>query len=340
MFARWTEIESLEHVVRSRDLYVERGGTPQDHITYRGKIKLHGTNSCVRVESDDRVFFQSRTSDVTEVVDNAGFATWATQHVGYWRLLAAKVPPGTSCYVYGEWSGKGINKGCAVHDVADKFFAVFALGYTASKVDLEEAEFYLMTDPNQIMAFMGTLPSNVYVLPWTTDPISLDYSDKDDLRAKAKVINQQVLDVEQCDPWIKATFGYEGIGEGIVLYPITDNVWELRHLITKPMFKAKGEKHRVKKAQKPVVVDIEKMNGVEAFAATFVTEARCEQGVTAACDGEILMPKMGLFLAWISKDVLKESEAELEESGLAWKDVAQTVTTTARNWFMEKAKTL
>lgn len=342
MFARWPSIESLAHIKRSQDFRLERVGIPREVVTYRGKVKLHGTNSCIRVEPDGQIFYQSHTNDVTPGNDNAGFAQWASQHVKYWQSIGVTGVKGCTTYIYGEWTGQGINKGCACHQVKDKFFAVFALGtVTAGATD-----FYMMVEPKKIAETLDRegKPSNVYVLPWGTEEITLDYNNDEDLRAKAETINRMVLEVEACDPWIKATFGYDGVGEGIVFYPITALVriggFDTLKATTDTMFKAKGEKHRGQREAKPATVDVAKVASGEAFAAMFVTEPRCEQALAEGCKGELLMTNMGSFLAWMGKDVEKESKAELEASGLTWKDVAKYVQGAARTWFMNKVKGL
>lgn len=60
----------------------------------------------------------------------------------------------------------------------------------------------------------------------------------------------------------------------------------------------------------------------------------------SACDGEYDLKRTGDFLKWIGQDVKKKSVAELEASGLEWKQVAKAVASKARNWYIKKAKTL
>lgn len=356
-FRRWTDIESLHHVVRNYKKYrevvdsgviegKEPGSWTPPTIVYRGKIKLHGTNAGVRVESDGTVYAQSRESDVgiTDVdsgnPDNAGFAAWVRENAKWFRDRAYKT--GTTVF-FGEWCGQGINKGCAIHQIGRKVFAIFAVQYDEGLEDHRS----LMVDPDQIMdQFTGRdLPEDIYILPWYGDEITINYADRANIEAAIEIINAEIEKVEHLDPWVKEVFDADGIGEGIVYYPITDNVhegFEDREVITRPMFKAKGEKHKVQrtKNKQAVQIDPDVLASIEEFVAAFVTEARCEQGVAAACDGSFAPNLTGKFLGWMGKDVEKEAKAELEASGLTWKQVAGPVNNAARAWYLAKAKAI
>lgn len=79
---------------------------------------------------------------------------------------------------------------------------------------------------NEIMTKKGTvqLPPLVYILPWQTQSFDMNFMDKEQLEKQANIINDWILEIEKCDPWVKSTFGIEGIGEGIsFLYRLTVN---------------------------------------------------------------------------------------------------------------------
>ena len=69
----------------------------------------------------------------------------------------------------------------------------------------------------------------------------------------------------------------------------------------------------------------------------FVTVARCEQGVSVVGLG---MKNVGSFLKWMSEDIQKESTAELEVSGLEWKDVQKQLQVSARTWYINECNNL
>ena len=110
----------------------------------------------------------------------------------------------------------------------------------------------------------------------------------------AETINAMVEEVEKIDPWVKETFGIEGVGEGLVLYPEIDRLIE-RADYTQYLFKAKGLKHQSIKSKKAVSIDPELVKTIEEFVNLFVTESRLEQGLAEACNGELDMKKMGNF---------------------------------------------
>jgi hypothetical protein len=48
------------------------------------------------------------------------------------------------------------------------------------------------------------------------------------------------------------------------------------------------------------------------------------------------MKLMGPFIAWVTGDVQKECEAELEASSLTWKAVSREVVDAAKKWYVSK----
>lgn len=90
----------------------ELDGTPTLTLTE----KIDGTNGCLAFSEEGELSAQSRNRVITPESDNQGFARWAYDHVGsLWEDLG----PG---YHYGEWFGKGINRG---YGMTDKKFALF-----------------------------------------------------------------------------------------------------------------------------------------------------------------------------------------------------------------------
>jgi hypothetical protein len=185
------------------------------------------------------------------------------------------------------------------------------------------------------------LPQNedIYVLPYYGEAITLNFGNEEHLLAAVDTINNMVEAVEKSDPWVKDTFGIEGIGEGLVMYPVTDNIVEKSNY-TDYLFKAKGIKHQVVKASTPVAITPEKAENVTQFIQLFVTEARLEQAVTEACDGQYEMKRIGDFLKWFALDVQKESVVELEVAGLTWKEINKPLMNDAKEWYKTKVISL
>jgi hypothetical protein len=183
---------------------------------------------------------------------------------------------------------------------------------------------------------------DVQIIPWHGEPRTVDLSDPDAVTRFAQDMNELVDVVESSDPYLKQAFGVDGIGEGVVMYPIPgESSMSPRERWRRLAFKAKGEKHRVKKAPRAVEVDPEEIKSIAAFVETFVTQQRCEQGLTAIMKGEQPdIRRIGEFIGWISKDVEKESRVELEASGLTWKQVSSAVGAAARGWYMNLCKSI
>jgi len=261
-----------------------------------------------------------------------------------WEKLAVK---NAIITVFGEWAGPGIQKGVAVNSIPQKSFFIFAVCRRA--VTSGKLRDIFVIDPKEIVTLVKPVTDelkNVYVLPWQTKPIDVNIEDSDDRERFATHISDEVDRVEKVDPYIKEVFGVTGIGEGLVMYAFPRKELFTRGAFDRSTFKAKGEKHRVVKQPKAVVVDAQQSSSANSFAEMFVTEARCEQGLSFIVgpnpeDIAKLVPSMtGKFMQWIIGDVKKESVAELEASGLSWKDVQKAVTNKASEYFKRKVSSV
>lgn len=321
----WPSIELLYNLRRSLELL---GETPK--ITYRAKIKLDGTNGGVQIFSDGRVAVQSRSQIITPGNDNLGFAAWVSQNIDVFTALASA----EHVTVFGEWCGKGIQKRTAVSECDRKIFAVFAVQFGGDYGKLAKLEIR----PDKIADFLPKHP-DIFVLPFYGEPIVLDFADRTQLESAVEILNHMVNTVETVDPWVKETFGIEGIGEGLVMFPESNELAE-RLSYAELLFKAKGEKHQAVKTKQPVQIDPEVAQSIDDFVNLFVTPARLEQGVTQVGCGQFEVDKIGAFLKWFNADVQKESVAELEVAQLTWKDVNKAVMNAAKKWYQEQAKSL
>ncbi len=342
MFNKWTSIGGFHNVRKTLDSYDLHEGP----ITYRGKVKLHGTNAGVTITPMGEVFAQSRKTVLTATEDNAGFAKWVESNAGYWKTLATRFKGDEIITVYGEWCGPGIQKGTAINELDTKVFAIFAVQLGESTVDDNGQEHAtVVIDPTTIKHVLGKVPENVYVLPWYGDDITVDYKVKSTLETAVTAMNAAVESIEVADPWVKDTFGVDGIGEGIVYYPISFAVvassLDRWHLSTF-MFKAKGDKHKVVKQKKAVQMDPEVAADVDEFVAMVVTGARLEQGAREVAGGDFVFEHrhIGPFLKWMGQDVLKETIDELESSNLTWPQVVKKISNTARVWYLKKIEEL
>jgi tRNA-binding EMAP/Myf-like protein len=325
-FIPWPDIESLFNVRKSLNALKENIGLPK--VIYRAKIKIDGTNAAVQIYPDGTIYVQSRSNFITPEKDNVGFAKWVNSKIDIFKSLAKN----EVITVFGEFCGPGIQKGTAINDLKRKILAVFAVQSGNSTFIVDEIKL------NEL--FANVTDPDIHIIGWYGDPIEIDYGNTDNVQAAADKLNSIVASVEYCDPWVDGKFGVKGIGEGVVLYPVTSNGIDITSRVdfSDLMFKAKGEAHRVVKQKKPVQINPETANNVKEFVDMFLTSARLEQGVTAACGGQYDLKLTGTFVKWVSGDVFKESSAELEASGLVWNDVAKDISNTASGWYREAAK--
>jgi len=326
----WPDIESLYNI---RRYLVQQNMTRV--IRYKAKVKLDGTNAGIQIKPDGSYFAQSRSRLLTENHDNMDFGKWVKNNEGLWTLIRENADKaglkGKAITVFGEYCGQGIQKRTAISQIDRRILAVFAI-----QIGELDAEFECNPEIIQSICPQTEL---VYTLPWYGLPVDLDYTDPERLTAGAEIINKMVEAVELTDPWVKETFGVEGIGEGVVMYPIIDGKERIpRVTYTDLVFKAKGEKHQVVKAKKPAQINPEFVATINGFVDLMVTENRLEQ--IAGKVGDFNMKKTGEFLKEFNLDVQKESVAELEAADLEWKQVAKEVGTRARQWWTQKCKEL
>ena len=299
-------------------------GQPFPVVEYRGKVKLHGSNCAVQVTSDG-VFAQSRTALLTPADDYKGFAAFVQNHESYFRSLQ----PGI--VVFGEWCGPGVEKGMAISQTSGKQFAIFA-------VKVGDQVIYEPAAVRKYVPAEGA-PSLLHVLPWEGDAFAVDFGSREQLETVAARVNERVAAIEREDPWVKATFGLSGLGEGMVFYPVTVDGKPFSkgpERLSQLMWKAKGEKHRTAGTKTAAQVDASAVASIDEFVKLMVTDARLEQGLGAVAGG-VRDPKLtSKFLGWVAADVEKESAAELAASRLTWTQVEKAVQARARQWFQQK----
>ena len=341
MFVAWPEIKSFYEVRRTLTHAPDLLPGGRTLVPYGAKIKLHGTNGAVRVCSDGEVFVSSRTKIITPKDDNAAFAAFVEEHKASWtgkiRSRMEDLGMGRADLIlFGEWCGPKINRAVAVCSIPERVFAVFA-----ARVITPGREDMYIVDP-AILSLLVEGIQRVHVLPWVEEfRVEIDFTKKpDELQKEMAQVNDLVASVEAEDPWVKSVFGIEGLGEGVVLYPMSPEgvtIEGYKNLV----WKAKGEKHQTVAHSKPAQPDPTVVQGTKAFAELVVTPARLKQGARAVTqDGQLVFSPttIGQFLRWIREDVEKETRAELEASGLDAKLAYQACIQKARAWYQEQLK--
>lgn len=334
-FRKFPSIENfvgLHHEVK-KNIFVN----DRPVINYRGKIKLHGTNAGVNmhktVAGDKAANYagelsitpQKRTSYISPLDDNAGFAKWVQVNYKFFTNVFDRLDsPDADVTVFGEWAGKGIQKSDAVSKIEEKNFFIFAI-----RVDDK-----WITDPRDLFFYTGISgivnDRQINVLPWSTEELKVDFSSSIDVQKFVDHVNVLTEPLNQIDPYIKERFGIEDHGEGFVFYPIIDSTPYMTDKQFDFVFKAKVEAHSMSgNKNKSAEVDPILHDNAAKFAADFVTDARLKQALSEVYPGrdmsDATRKDTGPILAWVCRDVLKESVATLEASGMDWKQVSKAV---------------
>lgn len=321
-FIPWTEITQFANIRKYLKAYPEV--CPNQKVTYKGKVKLHGTNAAIQCLSNGQLVAQSRESILTLEKDNFGFARFVDSSKTKLQEINTKFG---DLILFGEWCGKGIQNGVACSDIPTKSFFVFAAG----KIKEDKVDQFIV-EPDELSKIVEGI-KDVYVIPWHCE-LEVDFSKSDEeLQAKVEELNTLVKQVEECDPLIKQLFNVSGVGEGLVMQPSSQEhlgYENYKNLV----FKAKGDKHQVKKVKAPVQVAIEQVSGVKEFVDMFVTEQRLKQGLSVVCGDKFEQKFIGSFVQWMTKDVEKESKDELEKSGLKYSDVSKEVVNASKKWYL------
>lgn len=277
-------------------------------VTFRGTVKLHGTNSSIVRYKDGTTEFQSRERVLSLEKDNMGFYSamkpkdldWLFEDFDFQDYVA----------IYGEWIGRGVQSGVALSQLPDKKFVIFAVNVDGTYIELSEN--------------LRNEEQNIYnILQFPTNEIDIDFNQPE--LSQNKLIEMTVK-VADCCP-VGKYFGVEGLGEGIVFsavgYPSLK-------------FKSKDDRHSVSKVSKLNAVDTEMIESVNEFTELAVTENRLEQGLSYLKEMglEAEAKNTGTFIGWVVKDVIKEEADTILHSGLDVKKVKSSVGTKARMWYL------
>lgn len=197
---------------------------PKPVLKFKGTVKLHGTNAGVSYNAKSGMWAQSRENIITPEKDNAGFAFFAHSHETEFLRLFFDVAGNedidlhnNTITIYGEWAGKGIQKGVGISEIEKTFFifGVKVTPHTETEEDLKENPAYWVDS-----SYLRFLSARIYnIEDFQTYEIDIDFNMPQ--LAQNQLADLTIAVEEQCP--VAKHFGAEGIGEGIV--------WTCRHLI-------------------------------------------------------------------------------------------------------------
>jgi len=295
--------------------------SPYPVLTFRGTVKLHGTNSSIVKYINDgqiKYDFQSRERiiDLTgKDGDNCGFMR-EFQKKDYQKLFD-DIDCKSSIAIFGEWCGNGIQKGVAIVELP-KMFVIFAV-----KID------DVYQDMNSFKHLKNE-EQNIYnILQFPTFSIDIDFNNPELIQNK---LVELTTNVEKECPVAKQ-FGITGIGEGIV--------WEHINGNERYIFKVKGEKHQNSKVKTLTTVNVEEIENIKTFVEYAVTENRLLQGIDKMRElGLSIESKTtGDYLRWVYNDVIKEESDTIAENNIDVKKIGSAISAKARMFWLNYLNT-
>ena len=302
----------------------------KETLTFKGSVKLHGTNAAISYNDSLGIWAQSRERalNLTEVSEHFGFVFLVKSKESVIELMINRIKEENNIdtsidtiTIYGEWAGKGIQKGVAISNI-DK--ALFIFGVKISRLGDENFKSYWVDSSN-----LSSPDDRIFnINDFQTFEIEIDMNNPKSIQNDLIDIT---LNVEKECP-VSKVFGHSGVGEGVV--------WSVEYKDTIHRFKVKGDKHSSSNVPKLAEVDIEKMNSVSEFVDYAVTQNRFEQGIQIVFDGAYMSTKQtGDIIRWVIEDIMSEELDVLVENNLIPKDVNKSISDKVRKlFFVEIAK--
>ena len=303
---------------------------PKPVITFKGTVKLHGTNAGVSFNNIGGLWAQSRENIITVEKDNAGFAFFVESNKEIFEQMANDVAhvyglnlDNNTVSIYGEWCGGNIQKGVGITNLPKSFFifGVKITPHTETEEELKANPAYWVDSD-----FLKNNDVKIYnIEDFTTYSIDIDFNMPQLVQNE---LSDLTIKVEEECPVAKA-FGFSGIGEGIV--------WTAEFKGNIHRFKVKGEKHSSSKVKTLAAVNVEKLGGIQKFVDYAVTESRFNQ----ACENvfpnnePIDVRKMGDVIRWVVNDIIKEEMDTMVENQLEPKEINKYISSKVREMFFK-----
>lgn len=215
------------------------------HCYFANGILVHNSNaSCVYNVADETLTAQSRTRELSPLSDNYGFCAFMLKNETLIKDLCETILRDYDTYntvvIYGEWFGKGINSGCAIHQLDRKFaiFGIRLLNENSNKwidgIDLREMFTKIDIDSffftNDGITLQKLNDNDIYCITqfgiWVID---IDFNHPE--LVQNKIINITNKIEEECP--VGKFFGVSGTGEGVVFSHNGEHFYQ---------FKSKGSK--------------------------------------------------------------------------------------------------
>lgn len=290
-------------------------------LTFKGTVKLHGTNAGIVLYADNTVKYQSRERELSLERDNNGFMLAMLNKQQSINSFITKLFNDLECTryiaIYGEWCGKGIQSGVAISQLP-KMFVIFGLKIDDIYYDIDN--YHWMHDVEKEMNDNG-----IYIITqFKHYEMDIDFNKPEMVQNR---LGELTLEVEKQCP-VGKYFGVEGVGEGIVWRYINNDKYYI--------FKVKGEKHQSSKVKTLAPVDIEEIENINKFIEYAVTENRLKQGIDKMVElGHPLETKStGEYLRWIFNDIIKEENDTIIKNNINIKKIGSAISNKARVYWL------
>ncbi len=304
---------------------------PKPVITFKGTVKLHGTNASVCYNSAEGLWAQSKGNIITPQSDNAGFAFFAEANKEIFEQMANDIAhvyglnlENNTVSIYGEWAGANIQKTVGICNLPKSFFifGVKITPHTETEEELKANPAYWVDSD-----FLRAPDAKIYnIEDYETFSIDIDFNNPQ--LAQNGLIAMTIAVEDECP--VSKAFGFPNtIGEGIVFNADFKGV--------RYTFKSKGEKHSSSKVKTLASVDVEKINSILEFVDYAVTENRFNQALENIFPNEepIDTKKLGDVIRWVVNDIIKEETDTLVENGLEPKEVNSKISSKVRDMFFK-----
>jgi hypothetical protein len=307
---------------------------PKPVLTFKGTVKLHGTNAAVSFNAPSGMWAQSRENIITPEKDNAGFAFFAHSNETAFMRLFHDVAVNNdmdmhknTITIYGEWAGANIQKGVGICNLPKSFFifGVKITPHTETEEELKDNPAYWVD-----YSYLRNVDAKIYNIDdYPTYSMEIDFNMPQLVQNE---LSELTIAVEEECPVAKA-FGFSGIGEGIV--------WSCEFQGVVHRFKVKGELHAGKSKVKTLnKVDDEKIKKIIDITEKVTPTWRLAQMLEKACDfmngGTLDRSKLGDFIKLVIADIIKEDMDILVEAGLEPKDIGKYVSDISRRYFFDQ----
>lgn len=296
-------------------------------INLCGTPKLHGTNIGVAFYKNGEYSVQCRNRLVTLDNDHYSICKWLNEdRINYLRNnLKQFIPKDYNVFiVYGEYAGKGIQKGVAISEM-ERFFAPFVIRVIGDNYD-----YYIK--PRDIDYNLWNDELRVYNLFNTQYSIQVDLLNLD----IQKLIEEIKSYVDGCELEDKFAqyFCVDGIGEGIVWdYQVNNNTY---------FFKTKIDRFKEKTRKVKRDRSIEEIKEDELILTYLFDENRLHQGIDYLYEMnlDVNIYNIGTFIKWVIEDTLREEERFIIGNNINPKRVSKVLSKEIVKWYKDKIYTI